>query len=97
VKLTERMIAILRVLDREPCAMVPNSIAYRLGFQTGQDHNRHARDGRAMAPAQRVIFPLIVLQRHGLISHARRPDGLSGTAYAITAAGRQTLKGLAPA
>lgn len=64
--------------------MTPNDIAKACGLRRGQDKNRHARDGRAMAPAQRVIFPLIALRKRGLVDMTRRPDGLSGTAYVLT-------------
>lgn len=40
-----------------------------------------ARDGRVMAPAQRVIFSLTALRKRGLVGLGRRLDGLSGTAY----------------
>lgn len=73
-------------------AIPPNDIAALLGFRTGQDRNRHARDGRAMGPAQRVIFPLSALRKRGFVAMSPRTDGLSGTAYRITDAGRLALE-----
>jgi hypothetical protein len=66
----------------------PNEIARSIGFDRGQPKDMHARDGRAMAPAQRVIFTLIALRNAGLVRCVRRSDGLSGTAYELTASGR---------
>lgn len=96
-KLTERMEHVLRLLaaftkgdHRE--RMTPNDIAARLGFRRGQDHNRHSHNGRIMAPAQRVIFPLTALRSRGLVALASRVDGRSGSAYAITDAGELWIK-----
>lgn len=88
--LTLRMVEVIRAFDVKGDhveAMTANAIAYACGFYTGQDKNRHAHDGRRMAPAQRVIFPLTALRARGLVGFAERPDRLSGTAHTLTRAG----------
>jgi len=84
-----RVIDTLRDAGRPKTA---NQIAYELGFWTGQDDGRHSHNGRAMAPAQRVIFPLIGLISRGLVTRTTRTDGLSGTAFMITAKGLEYLE-----
>jgi hypothetical protein len=44
-----------------------------------------------MNPAQRLIGTVIGLDRKGLVRHARRDDGLSGTAYTLSDLGRQVV------
>lgn len=46
-------------------------------------------------PAQQVIPCLTALEARGLIRNAERRDGLSGTAYRITDAGRAALAEIA--
>lgn len=91
--MTERMRQVLDALARlEARGKVPApaaDIAWEAGFRTGQDARRSARDGRTMSPAQRVIFPLHALSAGELVALGRRRDGLSGTAYVLTDAGRQ--------
>ena len=72
--------------------MTGNEIARACGFNRGQDANRHSHNGRAMAPAQRVIFPLIGLKQRGLVGTASRRDGLSGGAFVLTEEGRVFCK-----
>ncbi len=76
--------------------MYPNENAMKLGFQTGHrergPQSNHA--GRVMGPAQRIIFTLIGLRHRGLIAMTRRRDGLSGTAYALSAKGIQYREAL---
>lgn len=91
--MTDRMRQVLDALARlEARGRVPasaNEIAYEIGFTSGQPgHHMTARDGRGMAPAQRVIFSLTALRKRGLVGLGRRLDGLSGTAYRLTATGR---------
>ena len=92
--MTERMVGILRVLDnaRQRNAlnvlgadyrMTPNHIATSLGLA--------GKAGTGGAPANRINFALTRLEHLGLVHYARRPDGLSGTAYYITEAGREAL------
>ena len=92
--LTQRMIDILKTLDKADRPLSPNAIGQRLGFSTGhlpgKSQCNHA--GRVMGPAQRVTFALIGLSNRGLVRCGRRPDGLSGTAYEITGAGRKQLE-----
>jgi hypothetical protein len=86
--LTPRMLEVLRALrkaDGKP--LTANQIARACGYWRGQDANRHSHNGRAMAPAQRVIFPLIGLRDRGLVGHANRTDGLSGGAVILTGKG----------
>lgn len=93
-RLTERMRAVLATLDKAGRPLPPNMIGHRLGFHTGHlpgnAQCNHA--GRVMGPAQRVIFTLIALRNLGLVRCGSRSDGLSGTAYEITGAGRAALK-----
>lgn len=87
--MTATMRRVLRVLEAATVPMTASEIAHGCKFQRGQDRNRHARDGRRMSVAQRVIFPLIGLRKLGLVRYGSRPDGLSGTAYVITGDGRK--------
>lgn len=96
--LTERMVAILRVLAEES-PRTPNAIGYALGFrpapsQGGLGGGRGSGAGTGVA--QRVNFPLTALRKRGLVGFGWRPDGLSGTAYSITSDGRAALAELAP-
>lgn len=93
---TPRMLDVLRALRlAAPRAMTANEIGIACGFRSGSlstthgdARTTHARDGRVMGPAQRVIGALTALRRtHGFVEITRRPDGLSGTAYRLTAAG----------
>lgn len=70
----------------------PNEIAGQMGFDHGMGGDGYARNGRRMAPAQRVIFPLIALRRRGLVVMRSRRDGLSGTAYSLSAKGWKASK-----
>lgn len=92
--LTERMRQVLVVLAKADRPMSPNMIAMRIGFTTGHLPGKaqcnHA--GRQMGPAQRIIFALIALTNRGFVRYGSRPDGLSGTAYEITAAGHKALE-----
>lgn len=72
----------------------PARVAIAAGFTSGQDGGRSGHDGRRMSEAQRVIRPMTVLESRGLIRWGRRTDGLSGSAYAITEAGRRALADL---
>lgn len=87
--LTDRMWEVLKCLAPSPSRprMTANEIARACGYYSGQPPGHHAHDGRAMAPAQRVIFSLIGLRNRGLIRMANRRDHLTGTAYEITDAG----------
>jgi hypothetical protein len=89
---TPHMLEVLRALFKSGRSMTGNEIARACGHVRGQDQNRHAHDGRAMAPAQRVIFPLIGLRSRGLVGHANRRDGLSGGAFILTAKGLDFCK-----
>jgi len=84
---TPRMLEVLRALRKADRPLIANQIAHACGYVRGQDANRHAHDGRAMAPAQRVIFALIGLRKRGLVRHCHRTDGLSGDAFMLTGAG----------
>jgi len=91
MKLTQRMRDVIKVLREHDGPMTPNNIGRSLGFNTGHrekgPQSNHC--GRVMGPAQRVIFSLTALRRHGLVIMTRRPDGLSGTAYELSFKGRQ--------
>lgn len=88
--ITPRMADVLRALARKGVAMTGNEIGYGCGFSTGQCTG-HMRSG-SMGPAQRVIGALNALRRRGYIDFAERRDGRTGTAYALTNAGRAFCK-----
>jgi hypothetical protein len=77
-----------RVLDAMPLghAMTPNEIGSAIGLHAGDVSGGRGQGGRgsghrSFGPAQRIIPTLTALRRRGLIHHAQRPDGLSGSAY----------------
>lgn len=75
--------------------MTPNAIGFAIGAKTvvgGRGMNGRGKGPRVFGPAQQIIAPLTSLERAGLIAYSRRPDGLSGTAYSITAAGREAIR-----
>lgn len=92
--LTPRMESVLCALDHADKSqtyrgrMTANEIARHLGFHRGQDEGKHSHNGRAMAPAQRVIFSLNGLHDRKLVGRRERRDGLSGGAFCLTAEGR---------
>lgn len=64
----------------------PNAIGYKLGL--APVHSRgmgtgRGRGHRVFGPAQRIIFPLLALERRGRIVWTQRPDGRSGRAVAL--------------
>jgi hypothetical protein len=95
--LSDLMVGVLRALSdaskRGEFASTPNQIALDMGLDA--DVRRLGKGSRSwtghMAPAQRIIFPLIALRRRELVGRRRRPGGRSGTAYGITNAGRDAL------
>lgn len=89
--LTERMQKVLSMLANAEWPMTGNQLGRAIGYRLGQDPGKHSHNGRAMGPAQRVIGSLTALRSRGLVDFGSRPDGLSGTAYSITKAGREWL------
>lgn len=86
---TPRMLEVLRALVKaDGRSMTGNQIARACGFDLGQDKSKHSHNGRAMAPAQRVIFAIIGLRKRGLVGYGTRRDKLSGTAFVLTGTGR---------
>jgi DNA-binding PadR family transcriptional regulator len=71
-------------------ALAPNVIAAKMGIIHGCDRSTH--NGKWLGPAQRIISALTSLRRQELVVLRVRPDGLSGSAYAITEAGRAVLR-----
>lgn len=101
--LTERQQAVLLILLARyeetgsslygPNQMTPNEIGAKLDLPPA----RRARGPWAgnMGPAQRVIGTLNGLHNvRGLISHAQRRDGMSGSAYRLTQAGIERASAL---
>lgn len=85
---TPRMLEVLRALVKaDGRSMTGNELGRACGFAVGQPIGHHARDGRSMGPAQRVIFAIVGLKNRGLVGYGTRRDRLSGTAYCLTAAG----------
>ena len=89
--LTERMRAVLETLSKESRPITCNQIGHSLGFSHGMYGDRYSHTGKRMGAANRVNFAVTALERRGLVCYALRPDGLSGGAYEITAAGREAL------
>lgn len=94
--LTERQKAVLLILLAQyeatgstlygPNQMTPNEIGSKLDLPPAR--RVHGPWAGQMGPAQRVIGTLNGLHSvRGLISHASRRDGLSGSAYRLTLAG----------
>lgn len=92
--LTPATVAVLRVLCAALGRLTPNEIGGKLGYRTGGLPNRHARDGRAMGPANRVIGCLNALGQRGYLDRRPRLDGLSGTAFEVNRAGREAFAAL---
>lgn len=81
--MTERMLGVLRLLDREARPMTNNEIGMMLGFRW--------KPGTGGAPANRVNFAVTRLEHLGLVTFRRRPDGMSGSSYQITPQGRKEI------
>lgn len=90
--LQKRILLVLAGADSDYHALTSNDIGHRCGFRTGSD--RIAHDGRVMGAANRVNFPMYSLRKRGLIWFSPRTDGLSGTAYRLTDAGRAAARAL---
>ncbi len=86
---TPRMLEVLRALVKaDGRSMTGNELGRACGLDLGQDRGKHSHNGRAMGPAQRVIFALIGLRKRGLVGYGSRRDRLSGAAYVLTGTGR---------
>lgn len=95
-EVTERMEQVLKalrelkVLDRAPST--PNEIAMQIGFREGGTRHGHgwgkgAWSGR-MAPANRVNFAILALEKRGLVRWVARRDDLTGRAVELVEARR---------
>jgi hypothetical protein len=93
--LQRRVLVAMRELEKDDRRSMPN----RHGF-TPNEIGSKARAKRVnatrhrfrnMGAAQQIIFPLTSLERRGLVRHTERDDGLSGSAYRLTDAGREAL------
>lgn len=93
--LTERMEKILVVLLEADESMTGNQIGHALGFSHGMHGDRHSRRGKRMGAANRVNFAVTALKRRGLVTYARRRDGLSGSATMLTEAGEAEARRIA--
>jgi hypothetical protein len=79
----------------EGLAFTPNEIAVTMGLDGPRRHGRF-NNGKGnwtghMAPAQRIISTLKAVDSRGLVSYSTRRDGRSGSAYALSRAGREAL------
>ena len=72
----------------------PNAIAMEMGITEGGRRTRGPWAGK-MAPAQRIISGLTALTKRGLIYYEHRPDGRSGSAFALTSEGFELARELA--
>lgn len=93
--LNERMIRVLRFLDRADKPQTPNEIGHALGFRPGDAKSAnlpHQNTTRTMGVAVHVTTSLTALRKRGLVYITRRPDGLSGTAYEITEEGSKAWR-----
>jgi hypothetical protein len=90
--LTERQEKVLLVLLADQRPMAPNDIGYALRLPPV--YRKRGPWAGMMGPAQRVIGTLFGLWSRGLIQHAERSDGLSGTAYLLTDAGTRAATAL---
>jgi hypothetical protein len=70
----------------------PNDIARAMGFRNGGHGGRgqggRGKGHRVFGPAQKIIPTLNGLRGRGLIDFGERRDGLSGSAYSLSADGR---------
>lgn len=93
--MTDRMrevLAALRALrETRQYPATPNEIAIRAGYDEGGRRHGHGWGKGTwsgyMAPANRVNFALLALERRGLIRWVSRRDDLSGRAVELTRAG----------
>jgi hypothetical protein len=69
--------------------MPPNDIACAIGLNANRARRASTTWSGSMGPAQRVIGSLTGLRGRELIANRGRPDGLSGTAYALTDSGER--------
>jgi hypothetical protein len=86
---------ILRTLAQQG-ELTPNHIGMEVchgmpPIQGGRGQGGRGKGSRTFGDAQRVIFPLNRLRDLGLVYVTSRPDGLSGTAYGITAEGKKAI------
>lgn len=83
--ITPRMAEVLRALVRSDKPLTGNQIGSACGLRSLHS----TRNGKFHGPAQRVIGALNALRKRELIGFGTRPDGRSGTAYALTPKGRK--------
>lgn len=88
--LSPRMVRVLEVLAEARRPMTANEI----GRAVGAPSSRRVKGPWAgpQAPSQQVVPCITGLRRRGLVSFGPRPDGQSGSADRITAAGRAALR-----
>lgn len=82
---------ILDVLADTDCAMPPNRIGEGCRARGWNPPRRHTHNAKMLGLGSMLRSPIASLLRQGLIQNDWRPDGLTGTAYSITAAGRAAL------
>lgn len=91
--LTPKMRRVLEVLQtsasRGHSSQTPNDIASQMGDLKPKPKLSH--NGKQMGGGSLITFTIQALERRGYVGWGSRPDGLSGTAYFITQAGRQAL------
>lgn len=92
--LQRRVLAAMRELEKQDrrYAYSPNEIGAQAGAKrvtaSGRGNGRGSGH-RVFGPAQQIIRTLTSLRDRGLIASTSRDDGLSGTAYRRTKAGRE--------
>jgi glycerate-2-kinase len=94
----ERLDAILLAVHELNAARHGTATAAAVAIQVGGEHRmeltQYSRTGRRMNDAVRVTPGITVLRKRGLLTWARRYDGLSGSADALTAAGFKRVREL---
>lgn len=96
-ELQGKVLLAMRDLEAEtPGSHSPNEIALRIGVErfTASRHGR-GNTTRRLGPAHQIIAPMTGLAKRDLIAMRDRRDGLSGTAYVLTASGRTEADRLA--
>lgn len=94
--MTERMrevlVALRALRETRQYPSTPNEIAITAGYYDGGPRHGGGASARGgwtghMAPANRVNFAIMALERRGLIRWVPRRDGRSGRAVELTRAG----------
>lgn len=92
--LTRLSLSVLYAMRELGDDRTPNEIGAQAGAKpvTGGGRPGRGRGHRTFGNAQQIIPVLTSLRKRGLIEFGYRRDGRSGTAYSLTAAGRDLLR-----